>query len=480
MVEPIIRSEGITEGERQVARLCEKSFFSLWSYPNLFKQKGSELCDNLIVFGNTVIIISEKTNEFKFDEENIEIVWKRWKKALEKSENQLKGAERWLKEHPERVFLDAKCEKKFPIAIPIENARFIKISVINGLNEVNKIRERACNGELKIPADMFIFTRDIENIIHTLDEYTFPILFKELDTAADFISYFVQKEELLQSGKCFPFFPEETDLLVMFLSNINKDGTEHCFFSDDFSKFDHIVIDNPEDPYPNFIKEELYLRKRDADKVSYVWDKLINNYCKSILERKLIGDSSFVDQLEVAQILASECRFSRRMLSENILHSIKTYTKSLIRRGTVMISFNQRDLAYLYLQIPKDEEETYEEYREKRNFFLLAYSMVFKKDNPQFNVVLGIGTEPPKFNSMLSEDFLLYRSDIQTPEEIEKANEIQEEFNILKKHKVTKVEHSDEYPQDTRLNDIKLTAKIGRNEPCPCRSGKKYKKCCGT
>jgi preprotein translocase subunit SecA len=25
----------------------------------------------------------------------------------------------------------------------------------------------------------------------------------------------------------------------------------------------------------------------------------------------------------------------------------------------------------------------------------------------------------------------------------------------------------------------RTTAKIGRNDPCPCGSGKKYKKCCG-
>lgn len=25
----------------------------------------------------------------------------------------------------------------------------------------------------------------------------------------------------------------------------------------------------------------------------------------------------------------------------------------------------------------------------------------------------------------------------------------------------------------------RLAAKVGRNEPCPCNSGKKYKKCCG-
>jgi uncharacterized protein YchJ len=29
------------------------------------------------------------------------------------------------------------------------------------------------------------------------------------------------------------------------------------------------------------------------------------------------------------------------------------------------------------------------------------------------------------------------------------------------------------------LNIPKSNKKVGRNEPCPCGSGKKYKKCCG-
>jgi hypothetical protein len=32
---------------------------------------------------------------------------------------------------------------------------------------------------------------------------------------------------------------------------------------------------------------------------------------------------------------------------------------------------------------------------------------------------------------------------------------------------------------DTAIPEVRLTPKIGRNDPCPCRSGKKYKKCCG-
>ena len=29
-----------------------------------------------------------------------------------------------------------------------------------------------------------------------------------------------------------------------------------------------------------------------------------------------------------------------------------------------------------------------------------------------------------------------------------------------------------------RAKELKILSKIGRNEPCPCGSGKKYKKCC--
>ena len=35
----IEKSKGFTQGEQSVAKICEKSFLSLWSYPNLFYKK---------------------------------------------------------------------------------------------------------------------------------------------------------------------------------------------------------------------------------------------------------------------------------------------------------------------------------------------------------------------------------------------------------------------------------------------------------
>jgi len=44
-----------------------------------------------------------------------------------------------------------------------------------------------------------------------------------------------------------------------------------------------------------------------------------------------------------------------------------------------------------------------------------------------------------------------------------------------KERKVLYLRHGEEPSREP----IKKQKKIGRNDPCPCGSGKKYKKCCG-
>ena len=64
---------------------------------------------------------------------------------------------------------------------------------------------------------------------------------------------------------------------------------------------------------------------------------------------------------------------------------------------------------------------------------------------------------------------ILFRIQIAEPEEINIMQK-QDQENLI-------FSHSDE---STVRQPIKRGhAKIGRNDPCPCGSGKKYKKCCG-
>jgi uncharacterized protein YecA (UPF0149 family) len=42
------------------------------------------------------------------------------------------------------------------------------------------------------------------------------------------------------------------------------------------------------------------------------------------------------------------------------------------------------------------------------------------------------------------------------------------------------IDRRKEIERDYKESQIVRVEKVGRNEPCPCGSGKKHKKCCGT
>ncbi len=52
------------------------------------------------------------------------------------------------------------------------------------------------------------------------------------------------------------------------------------------------------------------------------------------------------------------------------------------------------------------------------------------------------------------------------------TEEVDEEQAVLAKAKEEQAKHPERYV-------LKPGETVGRNDPCPCGSGKKYKKCCG-
>jgi hypothetical protein len=96
----IVRGSGIT---KYLAKLADKTFLNLWSYPNLFIDKkeggtgvGKELCDLLVVCGDDIIIFSDKSIEWQ-KTVDFHVAWSRWyRRVVEKSVAQIRGAERWL------------------------------------------------------------------------------------------------------------------------------------------------------------------------------------------------------------------------------------------------------------------------------------------------------------------------------------------------------------------------------------------------
>ena len=59
------------------------------------------------------------------------------------------------------------------------------------------------------------------------------------------------------------------------------------------------------------------------------------------------------------------------------------------------------------------------------------------------------------------------------------VDELEETFQRKKRRELEQARMAGSGDAQTVQQVVRGTAKIGRNDPCPCGSGKKYKKCCG-
>jgi len=59
------------------------------------------------------------------------------------------------------------------------------------------------------------------------------------------------------------------------------------------------------------------------------------------------------------------------------------------------------------------------------------------------------------------------------------VDEIEEAFQRRKRRELEQARMAGSGDMQPVQQVVRGTAKIGRNDPCPCGSGKKYKKCCG-
>jgi hypothetical protein len=144
---PIRKSQGVTPAERYLGTLCEKTFLSLWSYPGVFRDQragarteGKEVCDLLVVFGDDVLIFADKHCAYP-NSGDFERDWRRWfKRAVRGGADQVWGAERWIRDFPDRLFIDRACSQPFPYELPA-TPRFHLIVVAHDVS-------RACSSAL--------------------------------------------------------------------------------------------------------------------------------------------------------------------------------------------------------------------------------------------------------------------------------------------------------------------------------------------
>lgn len=506
------KSRGMTEAETYLGKLCDKSFLSLWSYLNPFRDQcrtsnqrptakgdGKELCDSLVVFENHIIIFSDKDCAFGKSDKNIpvnwQIDWSRWyKKAVKEAAAQISGAERWIRKYPDRIFLDKECTQPFPLEIP-ENIVFHRIIVAHGAAEACKeYFGSSGSGSLmmdsRIVGDAHIYENNKNCLpfrigkvnsdgkyVHVFDDTTIGIIMDALDTIADFVRYLTKKEELIENTHVFS--PGEEDLLAYYLQTIDDVG-EHTFLTQEDGHPNSVIVE--EGLWNDFSTHPSRLAQIKANEISYSWDKLIEKFAFHITNGTSykLSHPSIKNQEEVFRHLARENRTIRRTLAGRLIDFVME-RKSTERGTRLCLPIRPGGPHYLFFVLPRPKNIDDERYREYRYGLLQDYLFITKLRCPDAIIIIGIATEPGDSYER-SEDLMCLDASEWTDENDAEAAALEKEFiskGLLSQRTMFK-STTNEYPNSLEPDKMKEKVKgKHRNEPCPCGSGKKIKKCCG-
>jgi len=490
--DPITKADGVTDAEKYLARLCEKSFLSLWSYPGVYRDQGKlgsaghgkEICDLLVIFDKHIIIFSDKQCALQ-NSGDVERDWRRWfKKAIQNSAEQAWGAERWIRQQPGRVFLDRECKHSLPIDLPsVEKSVFHLVVVAHGISPRIKQYFPESSGSLLLNLDIKGFENHTapfylgdlaphKTFVHVLDDDSLRLLMAERDTISDFVAYLSKRKLLLRGSPTIRATGEE-QLLAIYLRNLNGADEHDFIFPTQPGTHTHIYV--PDGHWEQFLTEPQRIAQVQQDHISYAWDKLIEKFSYYALrgEQYHATNGGVKDTERVLRFMAREPRWKRRYLARSLVEIVHT-TPGDKRRLRVQEPAQKGDPYYVFVLVPILSGWTADEYRTVRRNFLEGCCSVVELERPDAEDIVGIATEPGANSKWRSEDAIYFDARNWTEEMAVEARTFQERFRILKSAKTFKGKMT-EYP-DLPTDGTRM--KNPRNKPCPCGSGKKYKHCC--
>lgn len=417
------KSDGLTESEAILARLCERSFLKLWTYPNLFKEPGKELVDLMVVFRDDVLLFSDKSCAYP-QTGDASLDWRRWySRAIAKSAHQVRQAERWLRTQPGKIFLDPKAQERLPIALPAPaQIKVHRICVATGA----AARCRRETGQPMLSLDLTIAddqaplrigtVTEAGGFLHVFDADALALVLTELDTISDFVSYLNAKVALVETGR-FKGAPTEADLLAYYLHY----GRRFPPQSEDFVLQPKL--------WRQVEAQAAFREGRRLNQLHRTWDRLI----EYVTGQFLGGQLEFGNELEmgdyerIVRIMAGENRFYRRILSQAIEERAVRAAGSWI--GS-MLPTERADILYVLLMGPGAPRADYAAYRERRSRELMLRCHAAKAAKPEVRYVIGIGLDAAGQKGS-SEDLVYLDTAEWTDADLDRANQMRVDLGFF-------------------------------------------------
>lgn len=381
--------------ERILAALAGRAFLRLWSYPNLFTDKGGskELCDLLVILGTDLVIFSDKDCELTLTGD-AQTSWRRWyRRAVLASAKQIRGAERQIREHPDRIFEDAACTRRLEISLA-GVTRVHRVATVRGATEAAGV-EWGGRGSLIVTnrsldeceaAPFRVGAVDAQgHFVHVFDNNALEAVLVTLDTAADFLGYLRKREAFLRRSIGITAASEE-DLLAYYMMSYDQARNEL-----DFPQTSDTSIFIDSSYWRGWQSSNQRAARDSANEVSYAWDRLTDKFSFHALTRTqhYVSSPEMVEQEKLLRWMGRESRTRRRLLAESLIEMMDTTPIGDLRRRYMPPNV-AGDPYWLFLVFPCPPGMPYESYRERRRTMLLGHIYVVRHLNPDALDIVGL------------------------------------------------------------------------------------------
>lgn len=424
----------INESEARLGQLTRRTFLSMWSYQNPYFETGKELCDVLIVFGNDVIVMSDKLIQYGNHPEP-QVNWRRWyRKAVAGSIKQLKGALRQLKRAPQDIYSDAFASSPFPFQLPpADQMRIHLVAIASGCETACeqffghpglRINTRGADDSELLTVGTYVDTGDF---VHVIGKAALEAIFECFDTTRDFIDYLDRKKAALSQNDWI-VHGEASLVGGYMLSQLGN-----CTFSIPVASFP--VENNIRVVYPEVWSAYLSSKERKQREQirapSFVIDRLIEHFTDEYQNNSMVigQDQPLTYHEQAFRLIARESRLSRQLICAGF-HEIWNESTATFW-STIVKSEDFPNLFYLWLLYPEPPVELSEEQNEEILLdHLTHYMLVGRSKFPEAGLIVGICL-PNRECSKTSNLIRVMNGEHWTPNHQQLADELENKYGIL-------------------------------------------------
>ncbi len=174
-----------------------------------------------------------------------------------------------------------------------------------------------------------------------MDDFTLPIILKELDTITDFVGYLTEKEAFFRTDRYVRAAGEE-ELLAYYFRCFDEDTQRFTFKIEGEKRDDRCsAVYIAEGFWEGLTTHPQYGLKKEEDRISYLWDRLIEQFTKHMLAgtstRESLSPENNENHEGGVRLMALESRIERRGLARQLWDAIENAPlySSLSRRHRV-------------------------------------------------------------------------------------------------------------------------------------------------